>query len=146
MGYGQDRRRVPKLTPFESELRATAPISQPLDQPPGAVRRLLRRLRRRQPPTTRAGAIGRGLIRLGVLVALGVVVSWVVAVWLDQAVPTILYIVGACVLVGGVAFVQEPVVDAHGRAASPVEVRPGPTVAAAGVVLLAAGVLFEILG
>jgi hypothetical protein len=146
MGYEDESRRVRKLTPFESELRATAPVTRPLERPPGGVRRLLTRLRRRRPPTTLAGAIARGLVTIGVILAIGLALAWLVASWVDRDVATVLYLGGAMLLLGGLAFARSgPDVDEYGRTAPPVDIRPGLPIAAAGVLLLAAGVVAELI-
>jgi hypothetical protein len=92
-------RRRRQLTPLEAELRPRELPREP--RPPGLLRRILRR-RERRPPTTLAGAIGRAVVRLGVVVAVATAAALLVDHYLHRATSLGFYIAGAFVLAASV--------------------------------------------
>jgi hypothetical protein len=87
----RERRR--HLTPLESELTASQDRTVP------GQRSLRERLRRKKrPPTTWAGAVAQGLIRLGITVGVASGVAVAVNHWVDRGTAFGFYIVGAALL------------------------------------------------
>ncbi len=88
-----ERRR--SLTPLESELRAHQ--EAPITREPSLLDRLRRR-RERRPPTTLAGVVARGLLRLAIAVGVASGVALAVDHWTGRTTAFGFYVVGAAVL------------------------------------------------
>src|SRR5260221_2487216 len=101
MGYEREPRRVRKLTPLESELRAPEAPRHARITPWGRFRTWPAR---RHPPQPLLGALGLGLVRLAIADALGTVVALLLARWLGRPTQVGFYVVGAAVL--AVAFMH----------------------------------------
>jgi hypothetical protein len=90
-----ERRRT-TLTPLESELRARETVAPAT---PGLVTRFRRRFRRKRPrPTTLAGAVLHGLVRLGLAVAVASGIALLLDHLLHRSTALGFYIVGAALL------------------------------------------------
>jgi hypothetical protein len=97
MGYGDERRPArPSLTPLESELRATTATAPRRRRRPFG--RLRARYRRLGPPTTRLGALARGVPGLLASFGVGVLLALTLAHWLDRPDPIAFYLVGASLM------------------------------------------------
>ena len=90
-------RRRSTLTPLESELRAGDGRIAPAT--PGLVTRIRRRFHlERRRPTTLAGAIVQGLVRLAIAVGLASGIALLADHWLHRSTALGFYIVGAALL------------------------------------------------
>jgi hypothetical protein len=83
------------LTPLESELRFS---EHSLEAGKPTLLDRFRRRRARKAPTTPAGAIAQGLLRLGIAVGLASGLAGLLDLWLGRAPALGFYIVGAAVL------------------------------------------------
>jgi hypothetical protein len=148
MAYDDHHTRAPQLTPFESELRATARPTEPWEQrKPGPWRRYRDWRRRRRPPQSLAAALALGVLRVGLTVAVGAVLAWIVAGWLDRETAIGFYLVGTALLVCGVAAFaghREASVWEHADSGPVVHrARPGVGLVGCGLVLVVLGALVE---
>jgi len=143
MGYEREPRRVRKLTPLESELRAP-------DLPPHARVTSWSRFRtwrsRRRHPKTLLGAVGLGLLRLAIAGTLGTGFALLLVRWLDRPTHVGFYLVGAALL--GVAFMSSAADMGspyyYDQAEREYRVRGSFSYAHVGAILIAAAVLLEI--
>jgi hypothetical protein len=146
VGY-EEPKRARKLTPFERELRASAPATESaVPGEPGLWRRFSRWRRGRRPPETLRGAVALGIVRLAVGLALGSALALLLAHLLDRAAPIAFYVVGAVILLSGLLGAQasrQRAAYEYAESGSAVRARPGVTLAAVGVLLLLVGAILE---
>ena len=144
----REQRRLRKLTPLESELRADlAEPPRPLAPPRrGPLRRLRDRQRRRRPPRTLAGAIALGLLRFGIGLASGTAAALLLARLLGRPASVGFYVLGAGILsatlVGARTSRQRMAYD-YGESGRPPRTRPGMVMVAVGILLILTGAILE---
>jgi hypothetical protein len=131
---------------MESELRATAPATEPLALPRGRWRQFREWRRRRTTPRTVGGAIALGLLRLALGVAFGATAAVVLARLLDRPTSIGCYIVGSVMLLGalvGARANREREPYEYAQAGAPPRPAPGVTFAVVGALLIVAGAVLE---
>jgi hypothetical protein len=143
-----ERLRRRSLTPLSGELRAADPWNA--RTPRRGRLASLRARRRRRPPATLAGAVARGLLRLGVAVAIASAVGVGIATLIDRDVASGLYIAGAGLLAvaffSSAADMESPFYDGYDRQEREYRVNASFLYAAAGFAVVGLGVLAEVLG